>query len=152
MLKVGGKAPDFVAVDHKGRKVSLKDYFGKKLVLYFYVRDSTPGCTLETIDFSRNYGKFRKASVDVAGICIGNAETHKKFADHCGAPFRLIVDEDAKIAKKFGLWKMKTFMGRKYKGIVRTTFIISEDGKILKIFPRVQVAGHWKEILQSLHE
>ena len=78
-------------------------------------------------------------------------ETHKKFADHCGVPFRLLVDEDAKIAKKFGVWQTKAFMGRKYKGIVRTTFIISEDGKILKIFPKVKVAGHWKEVLESLN-
>lgn len=149
-MKVGNKAPNFTTVDQNGRKVSLKDYSGKKFVLYFYVRDSTPGCTLETIDFATHYKDFKKIGADIAGICIGKIETHKKFADHCGVPFRLLVDEDAKIAKKFGVWKMKNFIGNEFMGIERTTFVIDEKGKVAKIFSKVKVAGHWKEVLEDM--
>lgn len=150
MLKIGSKAPNFSAADQNGKKVSLSNYAGKKLVLYFYVKDLTSGCTLETIDFATHFKDFTKAGADVAGICVGTIDTHKKFAGKCGAPFRLLVDEDAKIAKKFGVWQMKTFMGKKYRGIVRTTFVIDEKGKIEKTFPKVKVVGHWKEVLAGL--
>ena len=150
MLKDGDVFPNFSSVNQDGEKVSLKDLRGKKVVLYFYCKDSTSGCTLQSIDFAKNYSKFKKKNAEIVGMCLGSIETHKKFANECGLPFDLWLDEDAKLAKKIGLWKEKNLYGNKYFGIERTTFVLDEKGKIKKIFPKVKVAEHWKEVLESL--
>lgn len=151
MLKEGDGFPNFKSVNQDGKDVSLEGLRGKKVVLYFYCKDSTSGCALESHDFARNYSKFKKKNAEIVGMCLGTVETHKKFANECGLPFDLWLDEDAKLAKKIGLWKEKSLYGNKYFGIERTTFVIDENGKVLKIFPRVKVAGHWKEVLKSLN-
>ena len=149
-MKVGNKTPNFKMLNENGKSVSIKDFKGKKTVLYFYCKDSTSGCTIESKDFAKNYDKFKKKNAEVVGVCIGALESHKKFKDDLKLPFNLLVDEDAKVSKRYGVWKEKNFLGRKYMGIERTTFVINEDGKIEKIFPKVKVVGHWKEVLDSL--
>ena len=150
MIEVGYKFPNFETVNQNGKVVSLEGLKGKKVVLYFYCKDSTSGCALESHDFAKNYSKFKKKNAEIVGMCLGTVETHKKFANECGLPFELWVDEDAKIAKKIGLWKQKSLYGNKYFGIERTTFLIDENGKVQKIFPRVKVKDHWKEVLESV--
>ncbi|MBI4010564.1 MAG: thioredoxin-dependent thiol peroxidase [Candidatus Aenigmarchaeota archaeon] len=149
-MKVGNKAPNFKILNENGRSVNIKDFNGRKTVLYFYCKDSTSGCTIESKDFAKNYDKFKKKNAEVVGVCIGTLESHKKFKDDLKLPFNLLVDEDAKVSKRYGVWNEKNFLGNKYMGIERTTFIINEDGRIEKIFPKVKVVGHWKEVLNSI--
>lgn len=150
MLKEGNVFPNFETINQDGKKVSLNDLKGKKVVLYFYCKDSTPGCTLESLDFAKNYQKFKRKNAEIVGMCLGTVASHKKFVNDCGLPFDLWLDEDANIAKKIGLWQEKNLYGRKFFGIVRTTFVLDEKGKIVKIFPKVKVKGHWKEVLAVL--
>jgi len=150
MLKEGDLFPNFETTNQNGEKVSLEKLRGKKVVLYFYCKDSTPGCTLESLDFAKNYQKFRRKNAEIVGMCLGTLASHKKFANECGLPFGLWLDEDAKIAKKIGLWQEKNLYGRKFFGIERTTYVIDEKGKVSKIFSRVKVKNHWKEILEAL--
>ncbi len=149
-MKEGDIFPNFETINQDGKKVSLEDLRGKKVVLYFYCKDSTPGCTLQSLDFVKNYQKFKRKNAEIVGMCLGTIASHKKFANDCGLPFDLWLDEDAEIAKKIGLWKEKSLYGRNFFGIERTTFVLDEKGKILKIFPRVKVKNHWKEVLEIL--
>jgi len=150
MLKEGDVFPNFETINQDGKKVSLEDLRGKKVILYFYCKDSTPGCTLESLDFAKNYQKFKRKNAEIIGMCFGTLASHKKFANDCGLPFDLWLNEDAEIAKKIGIWKEKNLYGRKFFGIARTTFVLDEKGKILKIFSKVKVKNHWKEILGSI--
>ena len=147
-LKVGDKAPEFTLPSSDGGEVSLKDLKGKSVVLYFYPKDDTPGCTKEACDFRDLRKKFQAANAEIYGVSFDSVDSHKKFITKYKLPFPLLVDEDKSLAKKYGVYKQKFFMGRSYMGIERTTFVIGPDQKINKIFPKVKVDGHADEVLE----
>ncbi len=152
MLEVGKKAPAFTLPDSNGKKVSLKDLTGKKSVIYFYPKDMTSGCTAEACDFRDSFPDFKKLGVEVIGISADPVSSHKKFEAKYELPFTLLSDESKTVIQKYGVWKEKSMYGKKYMGIERTTFLIDENNKILKIFPKVKVKGHIDEILQFLKD
>ncbi len=150
MLKEGNKAPAFTMPDGNGKKISLKDYLGKKVVLYFYPKDMTSGCTQEACDFRDSHPNFKKLKAVVLGVSIDPVDSHKKFSDKYELPFTLLSDEDKKVVGKYGVWKEKSMYGRKYMGIERTTVIIDKEGRVQKIFPKVKVKGHVESVLEEL--
>jgi peroxiredoxin Q/BCP len=150
MLKVGDKAPEFKLIADNGESVSLKDYRGKKIVLYFYPKDMTSGCTTEACDLRDNIKKLDKKNAVVIGVSPDDTKSHLKFKDKYDLPFTLLSDESKKMLEEYGVWQEKSMYGRKYMGVVRTTFIIDEKGKIEKIFEKVKVERHVDEILASL--
>lgn len=150
MIKEGNKAPQFTLPDSNGKKVSLKDYLGKKVVLYFYPKDMTSGCTREACDFRDAHPNFKKLNAVVLGVSADSSASHQKFSDKYDLPFTLLSDEDKKVLGKYDVWKEKSMYGKKYMGIERTTIVINEDGKIQKIFPKVKVNGHIEEVLKEL--
>jgi peroxiredoxin Q/BCP len=150
MLKVGDSAPGFSLPSSDGDIVSLKDLRGKKVVLYFYPKDDTPGCTKEACSFSENLARVKRKGALVFGVSADSAASHAKFVKKYDLAFPLLSDEDKLMIEAYGVWKQKSFMGRKYMGIVRTTFIIDEKGKIANIFPEVKVNGHTEEVLAAL--
>ncbi|MCZ6513210.1 MAG: thioredoxin-dependent thiol peroxidase [Nitrospinae bacterium] len=151
MIKEGNKAPDFSAADQNGNKVKLSAFKGKKnVILYFYPKDMTPGCTTEACDFRDQFKKFKGA--EILGVSIDPPERHQKFIDKYDLPFTLISDVDQKVVNKYGVWQEKTLYGRKFMGIVRSTFIIDKTGVVRKIFPKVKVKGHVDEVMQALKE
>lgn len=152
MLEAGKKAPAFSLQDGNGKKVSLSDFKGKKVVLYFYPKDMTSGCTQEACDFRDALPNFKKIKTDVLGISIDSVASHKKFAEKYDLPFTLLSDEKKEVVEKYGVWKEKSMYGKKYMGIERTTFILDEYGKIQNIFPKVKVAGHVAEVMEALKE
>src|SRR5690348_10529193 len=133
-LKEGDKAPAFKGVDQNGNKVSLADYKGRKIVLYFYPEDDTPTCTIEACNLRDNYSTLQKAGLVVLGVSPDDKKKHKKFEEKYDLPFTLIEDPEKKIIGKYGVWGEKNLYGRKYMGLFRTTFLIDENGKIIKIF------------------
>jgi peroxiredoxin Q/BCP len=147
MLKAGDKAPDFLATRDDGEKVSLKDFRGKKVILYFYPKDDTPGCTREACDFRDSITRFKKKDVVVLGISPDSIESHKKFKTKFDLPFPLLADEDHKIAEAYGAWGEKSMYGKKFMGIIRSTFLIDEKGKIAEVFEKVNVDGHVDQLL-----
>ncbi len=151
MLKEGNMAPAFKLKNQDGKTVSLSDYKGKKIVLYFYPKDDTSGCTKEACNFRDGFPKFGKLNVEILGISADSIESHKKFVQKYKLPFTLLSDESKKMIEKYGVWKEKSMYGKKYMGIERTTFIIDENGKIKKIFPKVKVPEHDKEVLEALN-
>ncbi len=151
-LSVGNKAPDFTLPNGEGKPVSLSDFKGKKVVLYFYPKDDTSGCTKEACSFQENLGVLKKRGAVVLGVSADSPTSHQKFAAKYDLSFPLISDEQKELIKKYGVWKEKSMYGRKYMGIERTTFIIGENGKITHIFPKVKVDGHTEEILNALAE
>lgn len=150
MLKEGDKAPDFKLKDNNGNTVSLKDFRGKDVVLYFYPKDDTSGCTKEACSFRDNYPEFNKLDAVVLGVSADSEESHKKFINKYDLPFTLLSDPEKTTIQAYDVWKEKNNYGRKYMGIERTTFIIDKDGKIKKVFPKVKVDGHIDEILAVL--
>lgn len=150
MLEIGKKAPAFSLKDENGKNVSLNDFKGKKVVLYFYPKDMTSGCTQEACDFRDALPNFKKVKTTVLGVSIDSTASHKKFADKYELPFTLLSDEKKEVVEKYGVWKEKSMYGKKYMGIERTTFIIDEKGKIQNIFPKVKVAGHVNEVMKAL--
>jgi thioredoxin-dependent peroxiredoxin len=150
MLKIGDKAPDFKLVSDKGENVSLNDLKAKKVILYFYPKDMTSGCTAEACDFRDNVKKFDKKNAVIIGVSADSVDLHKKFKDKYELPFMLLSDETKKVLKDYGVWKEKSMYGKKYMGIERTTYVIDEKGKIEKIFNKVKVDGHVDEILAGL--
>jgi thioredoxin-dependent peroxiredoxin len=146
-LKIGDKAPGIESVDQHGNQVSLKDFKGSMVILYFYPKDDTPGCTAEACNLRDNYGLLLEKGFKIIGVSADSASSHQKFADKYSLPFSLIPDTDKKILNDYGVWGKKKFMGREYDGINRTTFIISEEGNILKIFDKVQTKEHSDQIL-----
>jgi len=150
MIKEGQKAPDFKMKNQNGKVVQLKDYAGNKVVLYFYPKDMTPGCTIEACDFNENLAKIKKKKTVVLGVSFDDEQRHQKFIDKYDLKFDLLVDDSKSIAKKYGVFQKKKFMGREFMGIVRSTFIIDEKGKIQKIFSPVKVKGHVDEVLTAL--
>ena len=147
MLKEGMKAPDFKLPDQEGNIVKLSGFKGKKVVLYFYVRDFTPGCTNQACSMRDGEEDLKKAEIVTMGISTDSIESHKKFVQKYNLPFTLLSDEGAKVAKKYGVYGMKTFMGRKFMGVKRTTFLIDGKGTIVKVMPKVDVKDHATEVL-----
>lgn len=152
MLEVGKKAPDFSLLNQDEKKISLKDVIGQKVVLYFYPKDDTSGCTKEACSFSDDLPKFTKIDAVIFGVSPDSVKSHKKFSEKYKLKFDLLADEEKKVVEKYGVWKEKSMYGRKYMGVERTTFIIDEKGKIKKIFNKVKVDGHSKEVLESLKD
>lgn len=150
MLKVGDKAPDFKLPASGETIVSLKDLKGKKIVLYFYPKDDTSGCTKEACSFQENRDRFKKKGVVVLGVSADSVASHEKFAQKYGLDFPLLSDEKKEVIKKYGVWKEKSMYGKKYMGIERTTFVIDEKGNIQHMFAKVKVDGHTQEILGVL--
>ncbi|MEW6511547.1 MAG: thioredoxin-dependent thiol peroxidase [Bacteroidota bacterium] len=146
-LKVGVQAPDFTLPDADGNKVSLKSLRGSTVILYFYPKDNTSGCTREACDFRDNITVLRKKGAVVIGVSADSVASHKKFADKYDLPFTLVSDEAKELVKKYGVWKKKTLYGRIFNGIERTTFVIGPDGTITHIFPKVRVVGHVEQLL-----
>ena len=144
------KAPDFTLVDHAGKLVRLRDFRGKKVVLFFYVRDDTPGCTKEACSFRDGYRRLKARDVVLLGISPDPIESHKNFADKYDLPYPLLVDAKAEVAKRFGVWRKKNMYGRTYFGVIRSTFIINETGTVVKEYRRVKVDGHLDQILKDL--
>jgi len=149
MITEGDSVPKFELEDSDGNKVKSTDFKGKKHVIYFYPRDFTPGCTTEADEFSRDYKKFKKSGIDVLGISPDDVDSHKKFCKKMGIPYTLLADTNKEVSKKFGVWGKKKFMGREYMGIVRSTFLVNEKGKIFKAYPKVKAAGHSKQVLDD---
>jgi len=149
-MKVGQKAPDFSVVDDTGKTVKLSDFKGKKVVLYFYPKDDTPGCTKEACNFRDGIAEIRKQGAVVLGVSADSAESHRKFKAKFDLNFPLLADTDKKIVEGYDVWKEKSMYGKKYMGIERTTFVIDKDGKISHIFPKVKVDEHYEEVLKAL--
>lgn len=152
MLEEGKKAPAFTLPNADGKKISLKDFNGKKIVLYFYPKDMTSGCTQEACDFRDAFPDFSKVNAVVLGVSPDPINSHKKFAEKHELPFELLSDENKEVVEKYGVWKEKSMYGKKYMGVERTTVIIDENGKVKKIFPKVKVNGHVEEVLQAIKE
>jgi peroxiredoxin Q/BCP len=150
MLKEGSKFPAFTLPDDAGNKVSLKDFKGRKVVLFIYPKDNTPGCTQEACDFRDNWEAFKKKGAVVLGLSKDSPAGKKKFKEKFGFPYPLLADEDRSLLDTLGVFKEKNMYGKKVMGIERTTYIIDEDGKVAKIFPKVKVPGHVDEVLASL--
>ena len=150
MLKEKKSAPDFQLKNQSGDEVRLKDLSGKKVVLYFYPRDLTPGCTQEACDFNDNLARIKKEKTVVLGVSFDDEKQHQKFIDKHKLGFDLLVDGDKEVAKAYGVYQKKTFMGREFMGIVRSTFLIDEKGKIAKIWSPVSVKGHVDEVMAAL--
>lgn len=150
MLKPGTNAPSFELMSDEGKKVSLKDFAGKKVVLYFYPRDHTPGCTKEACSFSENNQRVQKSGAVVLGVSPDSVASHQKFKEKYRLAFTLLSDPDKKVIQKYHVWKEKNMYGKKMMGVERTTFIIDERGKIAHIFPKVKVDGHTEEVLAKL--
>jgi thioredoxin-dependent peroxiredoxin len=150
LLSVGAKAPDFNTTDQDGRKVSLKDFRGKKVVLYFYPKDDTPGCTVEACSFRDNLPEFEKLNATVLGVSTDNEASHKRFADKFDLPFTLLADSDKSIVQAYGAWGEKKNYGRTYMGTHRITYVIDEKGKIEAVFPKVTPKTHADELLKLL--
>jgi peroxiredoxin Q/BCP len=152
MLKEGNTAPAFKTTDGDGNPVTLKDYRGQKVVLYFYPKDDTPGCTKEACSFRDAFSKFKKRGITVLGVSPDKEAAHKKFATKYKLPFTLLADTDHSIVEAYGVWGEKKFMGRTYMGVHRTTFLIDEKGKIKKIFEKVKPEDHANEVLDAFTE
>ena len=150
MLEVGQKAPDFTLQDTKGNSVSLSDYLGKKVVLYFYPRDNTPGCTRQACAFAGLYQAFLEKNIQVIGISKDSVASHVKFAEKYSLPFVLLSDPELAAIQAYGVWQEKKQYGKVSMGVVRTTFIIDEEGKIQKIMPKVKPDTNAEEILAEL--
>lgn len=152
MPKEGSVAPDFSTTDAEGRNVSLKDFRGEKVVLYFYPKDGTPGCTKEACSFRDAFSEFKKRGIKILGVSPDKEGSHKKFADKYKLPFTLLADPDHSIANAYGTYGQKKFMGRTYMGINRTTFLIDEQGKIKKVFEKVKPEEHAREVLDAFKQ
>ena len=151
MLKVGDKAPNFAAKDDSGKTIKLSDFKGRKVVLYFYPKDDTPGCTREACNFRDGIAALKKAGATVLGVSADSVESHAKFRDKFDLNFPLLADTEKAIVNAYDVWKEKSMYGKKYMGIERTTFVIDGDGRISHIFPKVKVDAHYEEVLDALN-
>ena len=148
--KINTKAPNFILPSTSKEKYSLKDSLGKYVVIYFYPKDDTPGCTIETNDFNKLLTKFKKLECEVYGVSKDNLKSHDKFRDKYKIKFDLLADEELKVLKKYKVWGKKKFMGREFMGVLRTTFLIDKKGKIIKIWDNVKVKDHAKDVLETV--
>ncbi|PIR18794.1 MAG: peroxiredoxin [Elusimicrobia bacterium CG11_big_fil_rev_8_21_14_0_20_64_6] len=149
-VAVGDKAPNFSAADETGRTWSLKALKGKTIVLYFYPKDNTSGCTTEACDFRDYYDSFVKKGARIFGVSPDAAKSHAGFKAKHGLPFPLLIDEDKSLCRAYGVWREKTLYGRKFMGVVRSTFVIGKDGRVVQAVRKVSVAGHAKAILETV--
>lgn len=149
-LKEGDKAPAFTAKDQNGNIVSLSDFAGKKLILYFYPKDDTPGCTAEACNLRDNYEELMKKGFAILGVSADSEKSHLKFIKKFDLPFPLLADTDQAVANAYGTWGLKKFMGREYMGMHRYTFVIGEDGVLLKVFTKVETSNHTQQILAAV--
>ena len=149
-MKVKSKAPVFKLPSTSKKDYSLKDSLGKYVVIYFYPKDDTPGCTIETNDFNKLLPKFKKLNCEVLGVSKDTLKSHEKFREKYKIKFDLLSDEEIKVIKKYKVWGKKKFMGREFMGIIRSTYLIDKKGKILKVWDNVKVKDHAKEVLETL--
>ena len=150
MIKENTKAPLFTLPSTNNNNYSLKDSLGNYVIIYFYPKDDTPGCTLETNDFNRLLPKFKKLNCEILGVSKDNLKSHDKFKHKYKIKFDLLADEELKVLKKYKVWGKKKFMGREFMGIIRSTYLIDKKGKILKVWDNVKVKDHAKEVLKTL--
>ena len=146
-LKEGGKAPDFTLQDQDGKAHTLSSYAGKWVLLYFYPKDNTPGCTKEACTIRDSYESFRRSALVVLGVSTDQVKSHRKFKDKYSLPFTLLADVDKSVVRAYGVWRKKKFMGREYMGTDRMSFLIGPDGKIAKVYEKVKPAAHAAEVL-----
>ena len=146
-LKVGDAAPDFEVNDQDGQPVKLSDYKGKKVVIYFYPRDNTPGCTAESCNLRDNYSTFQEKGYEILGVSTDNEKSHKRFIEKQSLPFKLLADTEKQVHEKYGTWVEKSMYGKKYMGTARQTFVIDEEGKIINIIEKVKTKDHTAQIL-----
>lgn len=151
-ISAGVQAPDFSLPDDEGRKHSLSDYRGKPVVLYFYPKDNTSGCTKEACGFRDDYSAYQDTGVTILGVSPDSSKSHANFKSKYELPFTLLADTDREVIKAYGVWGLKKLYGREYEGVLRTTFLIGKDGKIAKVFEKVKPASHSAEILAALGE
>ena len=149
-LKIGDKAPAFSLFSNAGEKVALKDFKGRSVILYFYPRDNTPGCTQQACDFRDSHKAVLKKKAVVFGISKDSVESHEKFKAKFDLPFALLSDPEGKMCEAYGVWQEKSLYGRKFMGIVRTTFVVGPNGKIAQIYSKVKVTGHIAQVLAEL--
>jgi peroxiredoxin Q/BCP len=151
-ISAGGQAPDFTLSDDEGRMHTLSDYRGKPVVLYFYPKDNTSGCTKEACGFRDDYSAYQDVGVTILGVSPDSSKSHANFRAKYELPFTLLADPDREVIKMYGAWGLKKLYGREYEGVMRTTFLIDEDGKILKVFEKVKPANHSAEVLAVLED
>jgi thioredoxin-dependent peroxiredoxin len=149
-ISSGIPAPDFMLLDENGVLRKLSDYRGQPVVLYFYPKDDTPGCTTEACNFRDDYSAYQQAGVTILGVSPDSPKSHTKFKAKFGLPFTLLADEQHQVCEQYGVWGLKKFMGREYDGVFRTTFLIDAQGQIVKVFENVRPAEHSKELLAAL--
>ena len=147
-LKVGDTAPEINSVDQNGDKITLEQYKGKKIVLYFYPKDMTPGCTAQSCNLTENYDQLQAQGYEVLGVSCDSVKRHQKFIEKYNLSFSLVSDEEKKVVEDYGVWGLKKFMGREYMGITRTTFIIDENGTIEEVISKVDTKNHTSQILK----
>lgn len=152
VIRESTKAPDFSLLDQYGNEHSLSDYRGKNIILYFYPRDNTKGCTTEACNFRDDYSDYEKAEVTIIGVSPDSVKSHSNFAVKYSLPFTLLADQDHKVCELYGVWGLKKFMGREYMGVFRTTFLIDKEGMIKKVYEKVKPADHSQQILADLSE
>lgn len=150
-LKVGDKAPAFKGVNQDGTEISLNDFAGKKLILYFYPKDNTPGCTAESCNLNDNYEAWLNKGFDVVGVSPDSEKSHQNFIKKFGFRFNLIADTEKEILQAYGAWGEKSMYGKKYMGVLRTTFVIDENGVIQEIFEKVDTKNHTNQIIEALN-
>ena len=150
ILEIGDKAPDFCLKNQDEEKTCLKDHEGKNIVLYFYPKDNTPGCSMEAMMFSKYKDEFEKNNTTILGISKDSCDSHKKFIKNKNLNITLISDEDKEIHQKYGVWRLKKFMGKEFMGTIRTTFLIDKNGDIKKIWNKVKVKGHVEDVLDNV--
>jgi peroxiredoxin Q/BCP len=149
-LSIGAKAPSFEGISQDGKTIRLEDFKGKKVILYFYPKDDTPGCTAEACNLRDNYDAWLKRGFEVIGISPDNDRSHKRFKEKFKLPFNLLADPDKKILKAYGAWGKKQMYGKSYDGVLRTTYVINEEGIIEEVFTKVDTKNHTSQILQEL--
>ena len=150
-LKVGEKAPHFEGENQNGEKISLNDFAGKKLILYFYPKDNTPGCTAESCNLNDNYDAWLKKGYDVVGVSPDSVKSHQSFAGKFGFRFNLVADPEKEILQAYDVWGVKKMYGKEYMGVLRTTFVINADGVIEQIFEKVDTKDHTNQIVETLN-
>jgi thioredoxin-dependent peroxiredoxin len=152
LLAVGTQAPEFTASDQDGKKHTLRDFRGKKVIVYFYPKDNTPGCTKEACAFRDNFAKFRQLNVEILGVSIDGEKSHQSFAQKYDLPFTLLADPDKRLVEAYGVWGEKRLYGKTYMGTNRVTYLIDEIGKIAAVFPKVKPDKHAEELLSVLQQ